>query len=124
MGRKRKLKFQTPTGMHGILPEEQKYYQEIYKAAKNIADFYKFGEIITPIVEEAELFSKGTGANTDIVKKQMYTFRTKGGDWLALRPEGTPSIVRAYIENGMHTLPQPVSFACDSPRRLLSIRVL
>ena len=108
MGRKRKPKFQIPTGMHDILPREQKYYQEIYKAAKNIADFYGFGRIETPIVEEAELFSKGTGVNTDIVKKQMYTLRTKGGDWLALRPEGTPSIVRSYIEHGMYTFPQPV----------------
>jgi len=108
MGRKKKLKFQSPTGMHDVLPGEQKYYQEIYKAVKNVADFYKFDEITTPIVEEAEIFSKGVGVSTDIVKKQMYSFRTKGGDWLALRPEGTAPIVRAYIEHGMQALPQPV----------------
>ena len=108
MVKRKKLKFQTPTGIHDILPKEQKYYQEIYKAVKNIADFYKFGEITTPIVEEAELFSRGVGGTTDIVKKQMYSLRTKGGDWLALRPEGTAPIVRSYIENGMQALPQPV----------------
>ena len=108
MASKKKLKFQAPTGMHDILPEKQRYFQEIYKVVKNIADFYKFGEITTPIVEEAELFSRGVGASTDIVGKQMYTFRTKGGDWLALRPEGTAPIVRSYIEHGMHVLPQPI----------------
>jgi len=108
MIRKKKTKFQAPTGMHDILPSEQKYYREIFKAVKNIANFYKFGEIVTPIVENAEIFSKGVGVSTDIVKKQMYTFRTKGGDWLALRPEGTAPVVRAYIEKGMQSLPQPV----------------
>lgn len=107
---KKKSRFQLPTGTHDILPEKQKYFREIYKAVKNIADFYKFGEITTPIIEEAELFSRGVGTSTDIVKKQMYTFRTRGGDWLALRPEGTAPVVRSYIEHGMHVLPQPVKF--------------
>lgn len=108
MASKKKLKFQAPTGMHDVLPERQRYFQEIYKVVKNIADFYKFGEITTPIVEEAELFSRGVGVGTDIVGKQMYTFRTRGGDWLALRPEGTAPIARSYVEHGMHTLPQPI----------------
>jgi len=108
MASKKKSRFQLPTGTHDILPEKQKYFREIYKTVKNIADFYKFGEITTPIIEEAELFSKSVGLSTDIVKKQMYTFRTRGGDWLALRPEGTAPVVRSYIEHGMHTLPQPV----------------
>ena len=108
MPRKKKSKFQSLTGMHDILPQDQRYFHEIYKTAKNIADFYKFGEITTPLVEQAELFSRGVGINTDVVKKQMYTFHTKGGEWVALRPEGTAPIIRAYIEHGMHTLPQPV----------------
>ena len=104
----RRPKFQTPTGMHDILPEEQKYFQKIYSIVKNTADFYGFEKIDTPILEQAELFEKGTGASTDIVQKEMYTLRTKGGDILALRPEGTPPIVRAYIQHGMANLPQPV----------------
>lgn len=104
----KKPKFQSPTGMHDILPEDQKYFQKVYDAVSDIASFYGFGKIDTPIVEDAELFSKGTGATTDIVKKEMFTFRTKGGDFLSLRPEWTPSIVRAYIEHGMQNLPQPV----------------
>lgn len=104
----RKPKFQSPTGMHDILPEEQKYYQRIYEVVSNIADFYGFRKIDTPIVEETELFSKGVGLATDIVKKQMYTLKTKGGDSLTLRPEGTAPVVRAYIENGMQSQPQPL----------------
>jgi len=94
--------------MHDILPEEQKYYRKIYEVVSGIADFYNFGRIETPIVEETELFSKGIGLATDIVKKEMYSFRTRGGDFLSLRPEWTTPIVRAYIENGLQSLPQPV----------------
>ena len=101
-------KFQSPTGMRDILPEEQKYYQKIYDVVSQAADFYGFGKIETPIVEDAELFSKGIGLATDIVKKQMYVFRTKSGDFLALRPEWTSPVVRAYIEQGMQSWQQPV----------------
>ena len=104
----KKLKFQSPTGMHDILLEEQKYFQKICEVCEDIADFYQFQKIETPILEETELFSKGTGLTTDIVQKQMYSLRTKGGDYLTLRPEFTPGIVRAYIEHGMFNLPQPV----------------
>ena len=103
-----KIKFQSLSGMHDILGEEQKYFQKIYKIVENIADFYGFEKIDTPILEPADLFSKGIGLTTDIVKKQMYTFRTKGRDLVSLRPEWTASIVRSYIEKGMHILPQPV----------------
>lgn len=105
----RRPKFQRPTGMHDILFEDQKYFQKIYDVAKNVADFYGFQKIDTPIVEQAELFSQGIGLATDIVEKEMYTFRAKGGDFLALRPEGTASVVRAYIENGMFNQPSPVN---------------
>jgi len=103
-----KKRYQSPKGMQDILPEDQKYFQKIYDVCDRIASFYGFGRIETPILEEAELFAKGVGLGTDIVEKQMYVLRTKGGDVLALRPEGTASIVRAYIERGMETLPKPV----------------
>jgi histidyl-tRNA synthetase len=60
------------------------------------------------VLEEEELFTRGIGLATDIVQKEMFTLRTKGGDYLALRPEGTAPVVRAYIQHGMQTLPQPV----------------
>ncbi|MFA5767028.1 MAG: histidine--tRNA ligase, partial [Candidatus Paceibacterota bacterium] len=68
-----------------------------------------------PIVEEAELFSKGVGMSTDIVEKQMYVLRTRGGDYLALRPEFTAGVSRAYIEHGMFNLPQPLKFYSFGP---------
>ena len=101
-------KFQSPTGMHDILAEDQKYFQKIYDVVKEIASFYNFQKIETPILEEIELFSRGIGLSTDIVQKEMFSFKTKGGDVLTLRPEGTAPVVRAYIENGMQNLPQPV----------------
>ncbi|MCX6759871.1 MAG: histidine--tRNA ligase [Candidatus Nealsonbacteria bacterium] len=104
----KRIKFQSPVGMSDILPEDQKYFKKIYETAEKIADFYGFLKIDTPIVEDEEIFDKGTGASTDIVKKEMFSFRTKGGDVLALRPEGTPGIARAYIEHGMHAWPQPI----------------
>lgn len=94
--------------MHDILPEDQKYFQRIYNAVENLADFYGFKKIDTPILEDTELFSKGIGLATDIVGKEMFTLKTKGGDYLTLRPEGTASTVRAFIEHGMSNLPQPV----------------
>jgi len=100
-------KFQSPTGMHDIL-EDQKYFQKIYDLVREIADFYNFEKIETPILEETELFSRGIGLATDIVQKQMFSFRTKGGDHLTLRPEGTAPIVRAYLQHGLQNLPQPI----------------
>lgn len=105
---RRKKGYQTPTGMHDVLPYDQQYFQKIYNICENIVNFYGFQKIETPIVETAELFSKGIGLATDIVEKQMYVFRTKGGDWLTLRPEGTAPVVRAFIEHGMQSLPKPV----------------
>lgn len=93
--------------MHDILPEDQPLYNKVYAVANSIAQFYGFKKIDTPIVEDAELFSKGIGLGTDIIEKEMYSFRSKGGDFLALRPEFTAGIARAYIEHGMVNLPQP-----------------
>ena len=67
----KKPKFQSPTGMHDILPEEQKCYQKIYHLTEEMASFYNFEKIETPILEETELFSRGIGFATDIVQKQM-----------------------------------------------------
>ncbi len=103
-----KTKYQSSAGMHDILPEDQKYYKKIYDTVEGIAKFYGFGKIDTPILEQEELFLKGVGPNTDIGEKQMYSFKTKGDDQLALRPEWTAPIVRSYIQNGMHSWPQPV----------------
>ncbi|MBU4350723.1 histidine--tRNA ligase [Candidatus Parcubacteria bacterium] len=106
MGKKQRL--QSPSGMHDILPEDQKYFDKLYNVAENLATFYGFEKIETPIMEFTELYEKGTGLGTDIVEKQMFSLRTKGGDHLTLRPEFTPGIIRSFIQHGMMSLPQPV----------------
>jgi histidyl-tRNA synthetase len=111
----KKIKFQHPIGMHDVLPHEQKYFKKVYDMVEEMAEFYSFGRIDTPILENSELFNKGTGSDTDIVQKEMYLLKSKGGDSLALRPEGTPSVARAYIEHGMMNRPQPVKLYYFGP---------
>ncbi|OHA63005.1 MAG: histidine--tRNA ligase [Candidatus Wildermuthbacteria bacterium RIFCSPHIGHO2_01_FULL_45_20] len=110
-----KIKYQTPSGMHDILSEDYAYYEKVYEIVNDIARFYGFGRIQTPVLEDAALFEKGTGATTDIVEKQMFTLKTKGGDELALRPEFTPGIARAYVQHGMLNMPQPVKLYTYGP---------
>ncbi|MBU3942536.1 histidine--tRNA ligase [Patescibacteria group bacterium] len=104
----KKIKLQSASGMHDILPEDQGYYKRIYEVVSGMAEFYGFQKIDTPILEDAELFSKSIGETSDVVSKEMYTLKTKGGDSLGLRPEWTTPIVRSYIEHGMQVLPQPL----------------
>ncbi|MCH7604763.1 histidine--tRNA ligase [Patescibacteria group bacterium] len=111
----KKVKFQTPVGMHDILPRDQGHFKKVYDIVDEVARFYNFGKIDTPIVEDMGLYEKGTGTTTDIVEKQMFVLRTKGGDTLALRPEFTPGTARAYIQHGMNALPQPVKLYSHGP---------
>lgn len=108
MPRKKIKIFQAPKGMRDILPEEQVYWEKFIDTASRLAQAYDFQKIETPILEETELFARSTGAATDIVTKQMFTLKTAGDDNLALRPENTPGVMRAYLENGLVALPQPV----------------
>ncbi len=108
MPRKARQKFLAPKGTFDILPEDQKYWEKIYKVVKDNALAFGFKKIETPIFEDANLYLATVGEATDIVEKQMYVFKTKGKDMVALRPEGTAGVARAYIENGMMSLPQPV----------------
>lgn len=94
--------------MHDILPEEQKYWKYITKKSEPLLDYYGFEKIDTPVMESTDLFVKSIGEASDIVEKEMYTLKTKGGDSLTLRPEFTASVVRAYIENGMNVMSHPV----------------
>lgn len=111
----RKFKFKTPKGTFDILPKDQKYWDRVQRLIDNLASAYGFSNIQTPIFEDLELFTKGTGESTDIVQKEMYILRTKGGKRFALRPEFTPPIVRAYIEHGMKTETQPVKLYSRGP---------
>ena len=88
-------------GTHDILPGEVEKWQYVERVARDLCGRYGYVEIRTPIIEREELFAKGTGTSTDIVQKEMYTFVDKGGDRISLRPEATPSMVRAYIEHAL-----------------------
>ena len=100
--------FQAPRGTADLLPSEQKYWRYIESKAREIASRYGFGRIDTPTFEDSDLFVRSVGEGTDIVEKEMYTFEDRGGDSVTLRPEGTAPVCRAYLEHGMHNLPQPV----------------
>jgi len=113
-----KKKFQTIQslrGMHDILPQDQVYWERVRRVFKELAEDYGFARIDTPLVEEAALFVRGTGETSEVVEKQMYIFKTKGGDNVSLRPEGTPGVARAYIEHGMVELPHPVKLYYFGP---------
>lgn len=102
------MKFQSLTGMRDLFENDLKAFQKIRKVAQEILSFYGFRKIETPILEMSELFERGTGQTTDIIQKQMFSFRSKGNDLLSLRPDYTPSIMRAYFQHGMEVLPKPV----------------
>ncbi len=96
-----------PRGTEDILPSEVKLWQYIESVARNTAELYGYGEIRTPVFENTELFQRGVGDTTDVVQKEMYTFNDKGGRSITLKPEGTATLVRSYIENSLYANPQP-----------------
>jgi len=100
--------FQAPRGTTDLLPAEQKYWRYIQSKATELARRYGYGRIDSPMFEDSGLFIRSVGEGTDIVEKEMYTFEDRGGDSVTLRPEGTAPVCRAYLEHGMHNLPQPV----------------
>jgi histidyl-tRNA synthetase len=102
------LLFQAPRGTVDILPEEQKYWRYFRQKVSEITKRFGYERIDTPLFEDARLFIRGVGEVTDIVEKETYTFEDRGGDTLTLRAEGTAPVCRAYLEHGMHNLPQPV----------------
>jgi histidyl-tRNA synthetase len=100
----------SPKGMRDIAGEEYYQFQGFYEKAQEVAIYYGFKPIETPILEHQDLFTTTIGEGTDIVDKEMYSLKTKGGDQLALRPEHTAPLMRAYIEHGMQAMPQPVMY--------------
>ena len=97
-------------GMRDIKDEQYYYFQGFFEKAQEVAVYYGFKPIDTPMVEQESVFTSSIGIGTDIVDKEMYTLKTKGGDHLALRPEHTAGLMRSYIEHGMSSLPQPLMF--------------
>jgi len=88
-------------GMNDLLPEQVVLWQYVESTARDVLHAYGYREIRLPLLEKTELFARSIGQHTDIVEKEMYTFKDKNGDSLSLRPEGTAGCVRAGIENGL-----------------------
>ena len=100
--------YRAPRGTADVLPQDQPHWKFVFQTAERLCQLFGYERIDTPIFEEASLFSRGVGEATEIVQKEMYVFRDRGGDEMALRPEGTASVCRAYLQHGLHNLPQPV----------------
>ncbi len=118
------LKYRSPRGTADILPEEQPYWRFVLETAGALAELYGYRRIDIPIFEFADLYIRGVGEATDIVQKEMYLFSDRGGDRMALRPEFTAGVCRAYLQHGMASRPQPVKlwtagpvFRYDRPQR-------
>ncbi|HSE56588.1 MAG TPA: histidine--tRNA ligase [Candidatus Paceibacterota bacterium] len=105
----------TPKGMRDIIGDDYYKFQGFFEKAQEVAVYFGFKPIETPIIEYEEVFTTAVGIGTDIVDKEMYTLKTKGGDHFALRPEQTAALMRAYIEHGMQNQPQPVLFYHSGP---------
>ena len=108
-------KFQAPRGTFDVLPEVAGMRGRIERAAAAIFARAGYEPIATPVFEDTELFERGVGHSTDIVRKEMFTFEDKGGRSLTLRPEGTAPICRAYLEHGMQKRAQPVKLSYRGP---------
>jgi len=100
--------YRAPRGTTDILPKEQSYWRYIEQKVVNVCQLYGYERIDAPAFEDTGLFTRSVGEGTDIVEKQMYTFADRGGNKITLRPEGTAPVCRAYLEHGLHNLPQPV----------------
>lgn len=100
------MKFQTIYGTRDILPDEEPYWAHVTDKVESVARRFGFDQLTPPMFETTELFRRGVGEDTDIVSKEMYTWKD-GDDWLTLRPEFTAGVMRAYIQNGLSSRPQP-----------------
>jgi len=114
----------TVRGMHDVMGQDYYDRQGFFERAQEIAEYYGFKPIETPILEHVEVVEKGIGEGTDVVDKEMYAFKTRGRDNVVMRPEYTSPIMRAYFQHGMKSLPQPVMlysfgpvFRHDKPQR-------
>src|ERR1700732_383606 len=110
-----KKKFQAIKGTRDLLPPETELWNRVEQTAREVFGRFGFGEIRVPIFEPTELFARSIGLDTDVVGKEMYSFEDRDETSISLRPEATASVCRAYIEHGMHALPQPVKLYYTGP---------
>jgi histidyl-tRNA synthetase len=110
-----KKRFQAIKGTRDLLPPETELWNRVEQTAREVFGTFGFGEIRPPIFEPTELFARSIGMDTDVVGKEMYSFDDRDETSVSLRPEATASVCRAYIEHGMHALPQPVKLYYTGP---------
>jgi histidyl-tRNA synthetase len=108
-------KLQAPRGTADVLPGDGRRREALLATAAGLLEAAGYEPVDTPVFEETELFARGVGEATDIVEKEMFTFEDQGGRSLTLRPEGTAGVCRAYVQHGMHKLPQPVKLWYQGP---------
>ena len=96
------MKIQSFRGFRDILPDEIVIWQKVEAVTRELFELYGYAEIRTPVLEKVELFSRSVGEDTDIVQKEMYVIENPREGNMALRPEGTASVVRAYNEHNLH----------------------
>ncbi|GGL40941.1 histidine--tRNA ligase [Sporolactobacillus putidus] len=107
---------QIPRGTYDVLPEDSEVWQKIEETARKVCALFNYKEIRTPIFESTDLFQRGVGDTTDIVQKEMYNFKDRGERSLTLRPEGTASVVRSFVEHKLFGLPnQPAKLYYIGP---------
>jgi histidyl-tRNA synthetase len=107
--------FQAPRGMRDLLPEEAAAFDALQAVIEARALRYGYPRIVTPVVEDRGVFVKGVGEASDIVGLEMYDVSLHGQGGLALRPEGTAAVTRAFLEHGLHRAPRPVRFFYSDP---------
>jgi histidyl-tRNA synthetase len=108
-------KIERPRGTHDIVPSEQPLWRLAIGEAERLCALFGYRPIVTPVFEDTALFERTSGAGSDVVQKEMYTFEDRGNRSLTLRPEGTAPICRAYVEHGMHRGPQPAKLYTVAP---------
>ena len=101
-------RIERPRGTHDVTPAEMPRWQQVTGEVERLCALYGYRKILTPVFEDTTLFARTSGAGSDVVEKEMYTFADRSDRSLTLRPEGTAPICRAYVEHGMHRDPQPV----------------
>ncbi len=109
------MRYSAPKGIHDILPPDISIWQKTEATAKELFQKYGYQEIRTPIIEHTDIFIRSIGENTDIVEKEMYTFSDRAGRSITLRPEGTASVVRAFIEHNLQNFTSPQKFYYTGP---------
>jgi histidyl-tRNA synthetase len=109
------VKIEAPRGTHDVLANEWPHWQRIVDEARRLCELYGYRAITTPVFEDTELFRRTSGAGSDVVQKEMYSFSDRSDRSLTLRPEGTAPIARAYLEHGLQRQPQPAKLFTVAP---------